>query len=102
MVREGRVSYVFKACYYKGHSASEKLSYIIFRLHKVERDRKFKLHVIHMAGTRMKTWRIDGLSRGDLMEGMMAGKNSLSFIPLAEGANQRSTGAVKKWVKGSR
>ena len=33
------------------------------------------------------------------MEGMMAGKDLLSFIPLAEGANQRAKGAVKKWVE---
>ena len=97
MVEEGRAAghevfmftdnYVFMSCYYKGHLVSEKLPDIIFRLHKVERDGDFRLHVIHMAGTRMKSWGIDGLSRGDLMEGMMAGKDPLSFIPLAEGAN---------------
>jgi len=28
----------------------------------------------------------------------MAGKDPLSFIPLAEGANERATGAVRDWV----
>ena len=91
-------NFVFEACYYKGHSASEKLSDIMFRLHKAERDAGFKLHVIHVAGTRMKSWGVDGLSRGDLMEGMMAGKDPLSFIPLSEGADQRAGGAVRSWV----
>ena len=73
LVMEGRASgheififtdnLVFEACYYKGHSASKKLSDIIFRLHKAERAGDFKLHVIHVAGTRMKSWEIDGLSQ---------------------------------------
>ena len=54
---------VFEACYYKGHSASEKLSDIMFCLHKAERDVGFKLHVIHVAGTQMKSGGVDGLSR---------------------------------------
>ena len=73
---------------YKGHSGSKKLSDIMFCLHKTERDRGFKLHVIHVAGTRMKSWGVDGLSRGDLMESMMAGKDPLSFILLSKGADQ--------------
>jgi hypothetical protein len=89
---------VFESSYYKGHSTSEKLSDITYRLHQAVRNGGFKLHVIHVAGTRMKQWGIDGLSRGDRMEGMMAGKDPLSFIPLAEGANERSAGAVKAWV----
>ena len=66
-----------EACYYKDHSASEKLSDIIFRLDKAERDGDFRLHIIHLAGMRTKPRGIDGLSRGDLMEGMMAGKDPL-------------------------
>ena len=46
---------VFEMGYYKGHSSSKKLSDILFRLHKVEQDGGFKLHVIHVAGTRMKS-----------------------------------------------
>ena len=89
---------VFEAWYYKGHSASEKLSDIVFRLHKAERDTGSKLHVIHVAGTRMKSWGVGGLSRGDLMERIMAGKDPLSFIPLTGGADQRSKGAVRQWI----
>ena len=60
---------VLESGYQKGHSSSKKLSDIPFRLHKIGRDRGFKLHVIHVAGTWMKSWDIVGLSRGDLMGG---------------------------------
>ena len=89
---------VFELGYYKGHSLSQKLSDIIFRLHKAERDGGFKINVIHVAGTRMKSWGIDGFSRGNLTEGMMAGEDALTFIPLADGADEGSSGRVSKWV----
>ena len=91
---------VFESTFYKGHSkTSSKLSGIILRLRKAERDGGLVLHVIHVAGTRMKDWGVDGLSRGDLLEGMLAGKDPLSFIPLSKGANERSEGRVAQWVK---
>ena len=52
-----------------------------------------------MAGTQIKAWGVDGLSRGYLLEGMMAGQDLLSFIPLSEGANERSKGRVDKWIR---
>ena len=72
---------VFEMGYYKFHLLLKKLCDILFRLHKAERDGGFKIHLIHVAGTRMKSWGIDGLSRGNLMEGMMAEEDLLSFIP---------------------
>ena len=89
---------VFESTYYKGYSQSRKLSGIILRLHKLQREEGLILHVVHIAGTRMKDWGVDGLSRGDLLDGMMAGKDPLSFIPLNKGADERSNGAVKSWV----
>jgi hypothetical protein len=91
---------VFESTYYKGYSQSKKLSDIAFRLHKLQREAGLILHVIHIAGTRMKDWGVDGLSRGDLLDGMMKGKDPLSFIPLNKGANERSDGAVKEWILG--
>ena len=81
---------VFEGTFYKGHSGNIKLDGLVLRLRKVERERGCIIHVIHIAGTRMKESGIDGLSRGDLLEGMMAGKDPLSFLPLDEGAGQRS------------
>jgi hypothetical protein len=42
----------FEGCYYKGHSTSEELSDIVFRLHKAERDGGFILHVLHISSKR--------------------------------------------------
>ena len=47
----------------------------------------------------MKAWGVDGLSRGGLLEGMMAGLDPLSVIPLVEGSNERSRGKVEDWVR---
>ena len=89
----------FEGAYYKGHSPSRELNGIIFRLHKAERNGRFILHVIHISGKRMKATGVDGLSRGDLMEGMMAGEDPMSFLPFDEGADERSRGKVSAWVK---
>ena len=89
----------FEGCYYKGHSTSEELSDIVFRLHKAERDGGFILHVLHISVKRMKASGVDGLSRGDLTEGMMAGEDPLSFIPLNRGADDLSGGLTSAWVR---
>jgi hypothetical protein len=59
----------FEGTFYKGHSSSQKLNDIILRLRVLQRSTACILHVVHVAGTRMKKSGIDGLSRGDLMEG---------------------------------
>ena len=46
----------------------------------------------------MKQSSIDGLFQGDLLEGMMTGKNPLYFIPLNELADERSGGRVVSWI----
>ena len=95
-------NFVFESTYNNDYSKlSPKLSDTIMHLHKAERDGDITLHVIRVAGTRMKSWGVDGLSRGDLLEGMMGGQYPLSFIPLSIGANERSSGRVKEWVDSS-
>lgn len=89
----------FESTFYKGHSSSKKLNDIIFRLRMVERKYGIILHVIWIAGTRMKKAGIDGLSRGDLLEGMMAGADPLSFVPLNEHADERSLCRVSLWIQ---
>ena len=39
------------------------------------------LHVFHVAGTRMKEFGVDGLSKGDLPEGIFKGGNPLQYFP---------------------
>ena len=88
----------FEGSYYKGHSTSKELSDIVFRLYKAQRTGGFILHVLHISGKRMKATGVDGLSRGDHTEGMMAGEDPMSFLPFHLGADMRSRGRVGKWV----
>eukprot|EP00956_Cyclotella_meneghiniana_P007532 scaffold10178_cov23-Cyclotella_meneghiniana.AAC.4 len=89
----------YEGCFYKGHSTSERLSDVILRLRLLQRRTGTIVHVIHVAGTRMKSAGIDGLSRGDLLEGMMrATSHPLSFLPLSQSAEDRMPGKVKAWV----
>ena len=89
----------FEGAYYKGHSTSKELSDIVFRLYKAQRGGGFILHLLHISGKRMKATGVDGLSRGDHTEGMMAGDDPMSFLPFHQGANTRSQGRVGKWVR---
>ena len=89
----------FKGGYYKGHSTSKELSDIVFHLYKAQRDNGFILHLLHISGKRMKATGVDGLSRGDHTEGMMAGDDPMSFLPFHLGADTRSQGQVGKWVR---
>jgi hypothetical protein len=88
----------FEGSYYKGHSTSRELSDIVFHLYKAQRSGGFILHVLHISGKRMKATGMDGLSRGDHTEGMMAGEDPMSFLPFHLGADTRSRGRVGKWV----
>ena len=47
----------------------------------------------------MKQIGADQLSRSDLMEGLMAGENPWSFIPLNEDADSRTGGRVSQWMR---
>ncbi len=90
----------FEGTFYKGYSkSSKKLTRIIFRLRKLERETGCILHVIHISGTRMKAAGVDGLSRCDFMEGIMAGKSPWDYVPLNEDADQRTGGRVTEWVQ---
>jgi hypothetical protein len=90
----------FEGCFYKGHSTSEKLTNIILRLRQLQQRTGILMHVIHVAGTRMKVSGIDGLSRGDLLEGMMKSSTSpWGFMPLGQSADDRTHGAVSTWVR---
>ena len=90
----------FEGCFYKGHSTSEKLTDIILRLRQLQQRTGVLMHVIHVAGTRMKVAGIDGLSRGDLLEGMMkSGTAPWGFLPLSQSADERMRGAVSSWVQ---
>ena len=56
------------------------------------------LNVIHVEATKMKREFIDGFYRGDILEGMMNGQNTLYFITLHDSADERSGGWVVSWI----
>ena len=87
-----------EACSTKGSSSSPKLLGLIIRLKALSTGFGFKLHIFHVAGTRMIAQGTDGVSRGNLATGIMAGEAMSSFIPIHKNALERSPGLVS-WIK---
>eukprot|EP00956_Cyclotella_meneghiniana_P022038 scaffold40988_cov46-Cyclotella_meneghiniana.AAC.2 len=87
-----------ESAFYKGSSSSKKLHDLVLRLHKLTVDHSLILHLIHVSGTRMIAQGTDGCSRGVLMEGVMAGKDMLSFIDLHKTAVERSPDLLP-WIR---
>jgi hypothetical protein len=56
---------VFEGTFYKGHSHSPKLNDLVLTMRMMEKNCGCILHIVHIAGTRMKKVEVDGLSRGD-------------------------------------
>ena len=55
---------------------------LVLRLRRLEMTVGLILRVVHVAGTQMIAQGTDGLSRGNLLEGVMKGEDFLSFVPL--------------------
>ena len=85
-------------CFYKGSSSSKKLLDLIIQLRRLEMRYSLRLHISHVSGKRMIAWGVDGISRGQLNEGVMAGKPMLSFLPLHKTPMQMSP-TLFEWVK---
>jgi hypothetical protein len=83
---------------YKGSSASPKLFELIVRLRKVEMKFSCSLMVTHVSGERMKAQGTDGVSRGQMKEGVSAGASMLSFIPFHLSAIDRSDELIA-WIR---
>ena len=89
---------VAEGCFYRGTASSRRLFNLILRLRKAELRGGFRLHVIHVSGRRMVAQGTDGLSRGNFLEGVMAGTGMLEFVPLHLNAAERSDSLIK-WLK---
>ena len=90
-----------ESCFFKGGSSSKVLHRLVLRLRQAEMRHDFNLHVVHMAGTRMIKQGTDGLLRGSLLEGVMAGKDMIAYVDLSRTAFQRHPPImdfVKSWV----
>ena len=74
---------VAERAFYKGSSKSEKLFNLVLRLRFLQQTANFKLHVLHVVGTRMIEQGTDGLSRGLPYEGQLGeNKSFLDYLPL--------------------
>jgi hypothetical protein len=88
-----------ESCFYRGTSSSYKLFERVLRLRRLEMTAGLIIHVVHCAGTRMISQGTNGLSRGNLLEGVMKGDDFLSFVPLHLLALERSPD-LEGWFKG--
>lgn len=87
-----------EAAFYKGSSSSEWLFDLVVKLSVLEMTCNCKIHIIHVAGTRMIAQGADGLSRGALTEGVMKGEAMRSFIPLHQSALDRDRN-LGPWIR---
>jgi hypothetical protein len=88
---------VAEGAFYKGSSPSRQLFELVLKLKCLELHHGLRLHLIHVSGTRMQAQGTDGLSRGDLTNGVMNGADMPSFVPLHLSALDRSSG-VFPWI----
>ena len=79
-----------EAALYKGSSKSRKLLSLVIRVKLLETQRGIRIFVSHVSGLRMIAEGGDGVSRGSLNEGVMAGDTMLSSIPWHLFATERS------------
>ena len=89
---------VFEGCFYKANFTSPELHDTTLRLHGVDINSDLIVHVIQVAGTWTKELVIGILSRGDLLEGVMSGKDPLEILPLEIESLDRA-GVIKQWIK---
>ncbi len=87
-----------EAAFFNGSSKSQKLFDLVLQVRKLEMDMCTKIHLCHVAGERMKVQGSDGLSRGNLNVGVMAGKAMMEFVPIHLGAIERYDGK-KEWIE---
>ena len=87
-----------EAIAHKGSSSSPILFDLVVRLYKLSMKYECSLQFVHVAGTRMIHQGTDGLSRGDMLEGVMKGDSMLSHVPLHVGAIERQPN-LRRWLK---
>jgi hypothetical protein len=87
-----------ESCFYRGTSKSAHLHGLVLKLQLLEMDNGMTIHVIHVSGKRMIAQGTDGCSQGSLMEGVMAGRDMLSFVDLSRMAIERHP-PLLEWVR---
>lgn len=83
---------------YKGNSTSRKLFELVLELRQLELKYGARLIVSHVAGTRMIAQGTDGLSRGNIKEGVSLGIKMLTFCPWNKNALEVQP-KLKPWLQ---
>jgi hypothetical protein len=91
-------NFVTECIWHKGIAKSRLLHGLVQRLRKLEITGQLIIHMVWVAGTRMIKQGTDGLSRGDLFTGVMAGKAFLEFVPISKGALEQSP-ELEEWIR---
>ena len=81
----------------KGSSSSPLLFELVSRLYKLAMKYLCSVNIVHVSGTRMIAQGTDGLSRGDLLEGVLKGEKMMTFIPLHVSAIEREP-TLRDWI----
>ena len=87
-----------EATFFRGSSKSKLLFELILELRELKMKFKTRIHFVHVAETRMIAQGSDGLSRGNILEGVMKGIPMDDFVLLNESALERSSG-LKAWLE---
>jgi hypothetical protein len=90
-------STVENALFHGRSKESRKLHALVVRMKFLEAKFDFQLLVIHVAGERMQAQGTDGVSRGQLTEGVMNGHSMFAFLPMHETALERYP-LLKVWI----
>jgi hypothetical protein len=83
---------------HKGSSKSPLLHSLLVELRVLQARHGFRLLVCHCSGKRMIAQGTDGVSRGQLDEGVLNGNDMMSYIPLHLSAIQRHP-RIESWIK---
>ena len=101
---EGSEVYMFtdnstvESCASRGSSSSPKLLNLVIRLQALMTRSDVKIHIFHVAGTRMIAQGTDGVSRGYLGQGVMAGETMVAHIPIHMSSISRAPNLVP-WIR---
>lgn len=87
-----------EAALFKGNSSSRKLFNLVVRFQEIQLVHSMQVVVSHVSGKRMIQQGTDGVSRGNMREGVGSGLDMLQFIPLHEGAIERHP-KLLHWIK---
>jgi len=88
-----------EAALFRGSSKSRELHKLVLRLRVLEMKLGVRIWLVHVSESRMIMTGIDGVSRGDMNAGVMAGTDMLSFVLLNVFALKRSP-TLTKWLLG--